>query len=62
MNTHEENRLLTEDRLLTEEEMDAVVGGLVVGTYNPGPLISAFLDGFYSTCGCSRGFNAANTG
>jgi hypothetical protein len=51
-----------EARELEPPELDAVVGGLVVGTYNPGPLISAFLDGFYSTCGCSRGFNAANTG
>ncbi|HEX3246629.1 MAG TPA: hypothetical protein VHX16_14575 [Chloroflexota bacterium] len=49
-------------RELEPLELDAVVGGLVVGTYDPGPLISAFLDGFYRTCGCSPGFNAANTG
>jgi hypothetical protein len=37
-------------------ELDAVVGGITVRSFQVDPLVKAFLDGFYSTCGCSPGY------
>jgi hypothetical protein len=48
-------------RDLEPGELDAVGGGLVVGTvpHHKDPLINAFLGGFYRTCGCGPdGFSA----
>jgi hypothetical protein len=41
------------DEALEPLELDAVVGGLTVKSVQVTPLVQAFLDGFYSTCGCS---------
>ena len=43
------------DEELDSLELDAVVGGLTVKSVQVTPLVQAFLDGFYSTCGCSPG-------
>ena len=44
------------DEELDSLELDAVVGGLTVKSVQVTPLVQAFLDGFYSTCGCSPGY------
>jgi hypothetical protein len=43
-------------RELEPHELDAVVGGLAVYSVPISPIWKAFLDGFYSTCGCSPGY------
>ena len=55
-----ERREIAATRELEPNELDAVAGGFMAGctideptVSEPDPLVQAFLNGFYSTCGCT---------